>query len=340
MQIPAIPHDEVQRIEALKSLDVVYTPAEERFDRLTRLASRALDMPFALVSLVGERTQWFKSAHGMAASESPRELSFCGHAILADETFIVEDASADPRFSDNPAVTSGPMVRAYAGCPVHAQDGSRVGTLCVVDTKPRKFSPEQLEVLRDLAAVVDTELQHNQLGITQRELIRERDDLKRRASVDGLTRLWTREAIMELLNAQIARARRGAKLTVAMVDADHFKGVNDTYGHPAGDAVLVELAKRMRRAVRAYDAVGRYGGEEFIVLLSDCDLGSARTIAERMRRDVSQSTIKIPSAELGLTVSIGLAVYSTETGSLEALVEAADAALYRAKHTGRDCVAY
>ncbi len=250
MLTPAIPEDEAQRMAALHSLGVLFTPSEERFDRITRLASKFLGTPISVVSLVADKCQWFKSTQGLDATETPREISFCGHAILGEETFIVENAVQDSRFSDNPLVTTDPSIRAYAGHPLHAEDGHRVGTLCVIDRIPRKFTSEQLEVLRDLAALVETELQRGLLSDTQRALLQERDELKRKVAIDELTRTWSRAAIMELLEAELARAKRGVPMCVAMVDADHFKKVNDTYGHPIGDAVLVEIAKRIRRAAR------------------------------------------------------------------------------------------
>lgn len=291
MLAPLLPENETQRVAALRATDLLFTPAEERFDRITRLASRLFGTPIALVSLVAEKCQWFKSAHGLDAPETPREVSFCGHAILGEETFVVENATKDPRFADNPLVTGDPNIRFYAGHPLHTSDGSRVGTLCVIDRNPRTFTPEQREVLRDLAALVETELQRGQLSEIQRDLVRERDDLKRRASIDGLTRLWNRIAILELLNAELARAKRGVQTCVAMMDVDHFKKINDTHGHQTGDAVLVELAVRIRRAVRDFDVVGRYGGEEFVVVLSNCPLEAARIVCERIRAFVADDPI-------------------------------------------------
>lgn len=323
---------------ALRATDLLFTPSEERFDRITRLASRLLGAPIALVSLVADKCQWFKSAQGLDATETPREVSFCGHAILGDETFVVENATKDPRFADNPLVTSEPNIRFYAGHPLHTSDGSRVGTLCVIDHVPRKFTPEQLEVLRDLAALVETELQRGQLSETQRDLMRERDELKRSASLDGLTRLWNRSAIMELLGAELARAKRGAPMCVAMIDADYFKNINDSHGHQTGDTVLVELAVRIRRAAREFDVIGRYGGEEFMAVLSNCNLEAAKAVCERIRGFVAHEHFATPAGPLNATVSIGLAAYDAQHDSLERIVGAADAALYRAKNKGRNRV--
>ena len=336
MLAPTIPENEAQRVAALRSLDVLFTPTEERFDRITRLASKLFGTPIALVSLVADKCQWFKSAQGLTATETSREISFCGHVILGDETFVVENAMHDPRFSDNPLVTAEPNIRFYAGHPLHAEDGSRVGTLCVIDRNPRKFTSEQLEVLRDLAALVETELQRGQLNETQRHLVRERDELRRKASIDGLTRAWNRAAIMELLDAELARAKRGSPMCVAMIDADHFKKVNDTYGHQAGDAVLVEVAARVRRSVREFDAVGRYGGEEFIVILSNCSVEAAKIVCERIRGSVANEHIVTPAGQIDATVSIGLAVCDPEFDTTERIVGAADMALYCAKDKGRN----
>jgi len=338
MLAPEVPEDEAQRIAALRSTGLLFTPAEERFDRITRLASRLFGTPIALVSLIADKCQWFKSAQGIDTTETSREISFCGHVILGDGTFVVEDAELDSRFADNPLVAHDPHIRFYAGHPLHTIDGSRAGTLCIIDRKPRKLAPEQLEVLRDLAAIAESELQRGQLSSTQRSLILERDDLKRRASIDGLTRLWNRAAIMELLGAEFARATRGVPTCVAMIDADHFKNVNDTHGHQVGDAVLIEIAARLRRAVREFDAVGRYGGEEFIAVLSNCSLDVAKGVCERIRGFVENEPIATPMGPLMVTVSIGLAAFDAEHGDLARFIGAADAALYRAKERGRNCV--
>ena len=338
MQAPEIPGSETQRMAALHATDLLFTPSEERFDRITRLASKLLGMPIALVSLVTDKCQWFKSAQGLAAAETSREISFCGHAILGEETFVVEDAAHDPRFTDNPLVTGDPKIGFYAGHPLHTDDGSRVGTLCVIDHAPRKLNPEQLEVLRDLAALVETELQRGYLNDVHHDLVRERDEFRRKASIDGLTRTWNRATIMDLLGVELARARRGSPMCVAMIDADHFKQVNDTHGHQAGDAVLVEIAARIRRAVREVDAVGRYGGEEFLVVLSNCNIKAARVICERMRGLVADEPIALPAGNLNAAVSIGLATYGPGHDTTDLMISAADAALYRAKDKGRNRV--
>ncbi|TRZ98809.1 MAG: sensor domain-containing diguanylate cyclase [Rhodocyclaceae bacterium] len=336
MIAPEIPEDEVQRLAALEAMDALFTPAEERFDRITRMAARVFGTPIALISLVTRDIQWFKSEHGLGATETPREISFCGHAIHSDDTLVVSDAEQDPRFFDNPLVTGAPNIRFYAGHPIHSVDGARVGTLCIIDRSPKVLTTDQLDVLRDLAAIAESELQRGQLSEAQRALVSEMDEVKLRASVDGLTRLWNRTALMELLSAELTRARRGIPVCLAMMDVDHFKKVNDTYGHPAGDAVLVEVAARIRRALREYDAVGRYGGEEFIAVMSNASLIPSMKLCQRIRLSIEKEAISTPAGPVNVTISIGLVQSDSKVADQQGLIEAADAALYRAKNNGRN----
>ena len=150
MQSPNIPENEIERVAALHELHILDTTPEERFDRLTRLAKRLFDVPIALVSLVDTNRQWFKSCVGTDASETSRDISFCGHTMLGTEVFVIPDALEDERFADNPLVTDSPNIRFYAGCPISSIEGYNLGTLCIIDTKPRHFTEDDLEALKDL----------------------------------------------------------------------------------------------------------------------------------------------------------------------------------------------
>ena len=150
-----LPPDEAARLSALRALDVLDTPAEAEFDALVQAAATVCGTPISLVSLVDEDRQWFKANHGLAeATETPRDQAFCAHAILGDELFVVNDAAADDRFADNPLVTGAPDIRFYAGAPVRLSDGQQVGTLCVIDRRPRQLSATQREVLISLSKAV------------------------------------------------------------------------------------------------------------------------------------------------------------------------------------------
>lgn len=171
MKKPELPPDEIERLAALHALKILDTPPEQLFDRITRLVARLLDVPIALVSFVDKDRQWFKSHYGLKATETPREISFCGHALHSNEAFVVEDARQDPRFADNPLVTGGLRIRFYAGMPLRSADGHILGTLCGIDSKPRQLSEEEHSVLRDLADTVEELLQQRQTAELTQDLL-------------------------------------------------------------------------------------------------------------------------------------------------------------------------
>ncbi len=157
---PQQPVDEAERLAALRTYDVLDTPSEEAFDDLTRIASRVCGTPIALISLVDADRQWFKSRVGLEADETPRNMAFCAHAILRPkDVLIVPDSSLDERFHDNPLVTGAPHVRFYAGAPLVTPGGRALGTLCVIDQKPRELDPVQRELLSVLSRQVVTQLE-------------------------------------------------------------------------------------------------------------------------------------------------------------------------------------
>jgi two-component system cell cycle response regulator len=196
-------------------------------------------------------------------------------------------------------------------------------------TKP--FDPQELKVrLRAGKRIV----------CLQDQLIAARESLRHLAMHDSLTQLWNRAAIQDLLVAEVARSRReGATLGVVVADLDHFKNVNDTYGHPVGDAVLCETADALRKSTRPYDAIGRIGGEEFLVVLPGCNQINAVSHAERLRFAISETWVETVAGRVQVTASLGVAVLGKGgDGDAQSLVRAADEALYRAKRNGRNRV--
>ncbi len=153
-----IPEDDHQRLQALRELLILDTPPEERFDRIVAFAATEFDVPMALVSLIDRNRQWFKARIGLPVCETGRDISFCGHAILEHETLLIPDALADPRFADNPLVLGDPFIRFYAGAPLVLPSGAVVGTLCLIDRRPRALDSTDLAILGALRDLVVQEL--------------------------------------------------------------------------------------------------------------------------------------------------------------------------------------
>lgn len=170
MEAP-IPANEDDRLHALRQLLILDTPPEERFDRIVSFASQEFDMPMALITLVDADRQWFKASVGLNVCETARDVSFCGHAIMSDETMVVADATKDQRFFDNPFVIAEPHVRFYVGAPLTLPSGQNVGTLCLIDSSPRDMDPVDLAILSSLRDLVVEEL------INQEQRSDERHDL-------------------------------------------------------------------------------------------------------------------------------------------------------------------
>lgn len=162
MKKPDNPKNEQERLALLRSLNILDTSAEERFDRISRVASKIFDVPITLVSLVDENRQWFKSCVGLDASETPRDISFCGHAILGDDIFYIPNALEDERFADNPLVTGPPNIRFYAGVPLKYKEEA-MGTFCLISDEPKTLSDEEQSLLKDMAGCIEAELDKKEL---------------------------------------------------------------------------------------------------------------------------------------------------------------------------------
>ena len=178
---PPLPVDEPQRLIALKRYDLLDTPPEQAFDRITRLAAGVLGMPISLITLIDETRQWFKSRHGLDAPWTRREVAFCSYTILDTKPMVVPDAAADDRFAANPLVTGDPNIRFYAGAPLVTPEGHVLGTLCVIDRSPHpEFSDEQRRLLQDLAELVMTEIEARSAILALRQKVREHQETERR----------------------------------------------------------------------------------------------------------------------------------------------------------------
>lgn len=335
--------DEDRRVASLHRLRIPEQTRELRFDRVTRLACIALRTPLAAIAFVDREHVWYKSIRGLELQSLPRASSPCAVALTVEGPLVVPDATLDPRLAALPVVAEAPRMRFYASHPLYAPDGRRIGGLCVGDVVPREIGEAELVSLRDLAAIVETELQVGALTHARSELASDLDVARRQVFIDPLTQTWNRAGILEILQREYARARRTKTLVgVAMVDLDNFKDINDNYGHLTGDRVLRAAAERMIEAVRPYDAVGRYGGEEFLIVLAEREASRIASIAERVRANVAQRPVGMDRRTISISVSVGVACSDTTLGAqdIHQLLQRADEALYSAKRNGRNRVVF
>jgi len=328
---PVSPY-EASRLAAVRKARLLGTPAEERFDKITRLARQMFRVPMACLDIVGEKLAWLKSVQGFDGLEGLRKDSYCHHTVLNEDICLIHDARVDARVWDSTFADNWVF---YAGAPVHFE-GERIGVLCIGDNIPREFTPEQLSALQDLAELAEREFQVIALSAAQIALAASNEELEMKARIDFLTHVWNRGAILELAAAEQTSA---AATSVLMLDVDRFKEVNDTFGHQAGDEVLRVVASRIRACVRHQDAVGRYGGEEFMVVLPRASIETTFQVGERICRAISTASIPFEERLISVTCSIGCAVSSaTSPDEVNALVARADRALYKAKSFGRNRV--
>ena len=310
-----LPENEQDRLSALRSLGVLDSPHEERFDRVTRMARRLFGVPIALVSMVDENRQWFKSCLGLEATETDRGISFCAHAILQDGVMVVEDALLDERFHDNPLVTGEPHIRFYAGHPLRTLSGLALGTLCIIDRVPRTFEQGDVEILADLAGMVERELVAIQLAV-----------------LDDLTRISNRRGFLALARYSLDLCRRQMFPTsLAFFDLDKFKRINDTYGHAEGDRALQMFADQLRGSFRSSDVFARLGGDEFVALITNVTCHTVQDLLARF-----ETSLKERCTALGLPYSLefshGVVEYEPlRHESIEDLLKEADVLMYERK---------
>jgi len=275
-----------------------------------------------------EAEQWFRSHYGLAVSQTPRDIAFCAHAILTpDEPLVVPDATRDARFADNPLVASDPNIRFYAGVPLVNPQRYALGTLCVVDFKPREITNYERECLIRLGETVSTTM----------ELQRAMNRIRRLALTDALTGIGNRPAFFNALDRAIALQRVSDEtIALAYLDLDGFKQVNDRHGHSTGDLVLQQAALVLAGNLRGEDVVARLGGDEFGVVLTGRRL-DGRAIGERLRSSIGEA---MAAGGWIVTASVGVVTFEVPPDSVAAAVAAADAMMYAAKNSGKNKVCY
>lgn len=311
--------DEVGRLKSLERLAILDTEPEAPFEQIVSLVKQTLGVPICAVSLVDRDRQWFKACRGLQVSETPRDISFCTHAIKSPEPFVVDDAHKHELFANTPLVVGEPYIRSYAGIPLLMSDGYIVGTLCAIDITPREFNSAEIGILSNFAKLVVDEI-----------------ELRKIASLDALTGVLGRRAWFEAAQKEFGRtARYDRNLTTVMIDIDNFKVINDRLGHATGDAFLKEFVQVVLAEIRQSDDLGRIGGDEFALILPETSIEEGAQLAKRIC-DAVRDHVFASLGEIDCTVSIGLTGRTATDAALDAMLGRADAALYKAKGAGRD----
>ncbi|QNI04743.1 sensor domain-containing diguanylate cyclase [Halomonas sp. SH5A2] len=333
---------ETRRLQALADYDILDTPEESAFDKITEVVSLICNAPIAVINFVDRDRQWFKSEKGFGVRETPLDISICAHAILQPGLFIVPDTTQDSRFANNPLVTGEPYLRFYAGALLESSDGYPLGTLCVLDYQPRDLTERQRFALQALA---DQVMAHMELIRTHREqtdLIHElkvtRQELTSLSSKDPLTGLLNRRAFEQRFEEEVALIQRGAtNAALMLIDLDDFKTLNDTLGHQAGDQAIEGFTELCYEAFRQSDVIGRWGGDEFMVMLPKTSVAEARHAAERLQQLLTTTPLLEDRSPLAYrTASIGICAV-TGSLSMDDCLNSTDKLLYQAKERGRAC---
>ncbi len=326
MPAAELAENEGERLAALIALRLSETRQGEEFEIFPSLASNIFSAPASAVSFVERDRQWFMASVGFPVQETPREMSFCAHAILhPTQTLCVPDMTKDPRFQDNPLVTGATGVRFYAGAPIIGPTGHAIGTLCVLDTVPRDVGEAKLQQLRLLAQGVGCAVRLH-ASVQQ---------LQEQSLTDPLTGLGNRAGLEKSLRDIFDRktAVPAPSLGLVVLGLDGFKSVNELFGHDAGDAVLREVGRRLRRLARVRDHISRVGGDEFAILVGDlADAADLGTLAGRVHAALAEPFV-IEQQAMAIHASVGIASCDA-VGEPEDLVRCADTALHEAKRAG------
>lgn len=337
-QAPPYPPDEEERLAALRRYRILDTEPEVQFDRIVELAKRRFEAPIALVGFMDAERNFLKARCDLPLTESPRDISFCGYTILDDEVLVVPDATKDERFAENPLVVGDFHVRFYAGAPLIAASGHRIGTVCVFDTEARaSFGDDDRQDLQDLASIISDHLEmrlivgdvHDEIEIRRAA----EAEAHRLAYQDVLTGLPNRVHLQKVVAEGLPFPRQGI-LAAFAADLDGFKALNDTYGHFAGDELLRRTAETMTAILGERAFIARISGDEFVALIDGDSRQAIQAFADELV-DKAAAPFRLAGHMMSNGVSVGVAFAEDDAPDVDILLRNADFALCTAKKTGR-----
>ena len=263
MKPAPIPENEKERLLSLHKLGLLDTKPEERFDRITRTATETFNVPISTLTIVDEKREWFKSVCGLDQKEGDRAISFCGHALLANEVFVISDTVKDKRFSDNPMVIGKPYIRFYAGVPIMNADGERIGVFCIKDIKSRKFSKDNEEMLKNLAVWAELEINSRNLSLALREERKIRSELKVQTQESENAKIAARNVLedLDIEKSKVEMSRAKEKAILLSVG----DGIIATDGK--GNITLINKVAEKLLDIKSKKVIGKFFSE--VLLLED-----------------------------------------------------------------------
>jgi diguanylate cyclase (GGDEF)-like protein len=309
---------------------------QQQIVRIRRIGKRLFAVAGCFVSIADITAGMAEPGRSMESIEA----AFVDGLPIPQTLQVISDTRLDPCLSHHPLVLGAPYIRFCAAQPIMDAHNDVIGSVCLIDYAPRTFSQEDAVLLADLASLFERELRLNSASAAQSDLIKKNRNLRRESLTDPLVGAWNRVAITRSLSAEMVNCRQAQKpLSMVFVDLDHFKTVNEEHGRSSGDTLLLKVVSRLRSCIRPHDALGRYDGDQFMVILPGASHLVSLAVAERMRLAIMAHPEVIGAAKLQLTVSAG--TVSTDTfpaASPEELIDHAEKALASAKKTGRNCV--
>lgn len=324
--------NENARLSALHSLQILGTPIEERFERITRLASKAFNIPICAISCIDEHEVWLKSAQGINACKMDKGTTFCQYAILGEGPLIINDARFDERF----AACKDSSLVFYAGMPIRSIDGLPIAAFCMIDSEPRSFDDDDLEMLEDFAKLAQYELHAAGPNRVQDNLIHQAGKSWRLSMIDPLTRLWNHDGIIATLGESLERSfESNASMCVIMLDLARFKDINTALGNVAGDQILRAFAKALIREVGEEHIVGRIHNDQFIILMNTVtDIAGAQRRLDRIQQFVDSHPIAGIEGRVSMGGALaGVLVMGDCQFTTEAVFEHLDESIYLAKQS-------
>lgn len=299
MQAPELPRNEADRTRSLDQLGLIYSPAEARFDRITRLVRRHFGVDAALVSLVYKDMQWFKSVQGLNACSTSRDVSFCGHVILQDELFEVSDTHNDPRFCDNPLVSGGPRIRFYAGVPLKDRQGLNLGTLCMFSSHARVLDSEERRDLIEFAAFAQQELDRASLSSVAASLVHHTAESRRAMMIDPILGTWNRFGFRELAIRECQQAIVGEYgLGLLSVRVLNFEELLSRYGNQRAVDISKYAASVSREQLQSDASAGSLGQDHLLLVVPRVLPQDVDAVLDRLHRAFSQGALVSQGVEI------------------------------------------